>query len=568
MNKGKRTFLIFVVIIVVAIIAVLAINSQNLKPVQQEELHLYSEEQASERLETLREAQSNREIEVLPMKFFVEEIRPDDGTFVVSAITTMRSDDIAAISFRATNSSVPSAIKWYSVRKQESGQYRLKGSAADLGMRGGTYTIDAFITPTGGGETEAGSIDIEMELTNYFYSESITQGQQSLVLVGPKVGDEEIAGVRFKAWSVEDDQDDIKTYIAKESDDGVWTAEIDVRDFDGQGEFVANAYAVIDEEETGKTSAGEKKEDGGTEKTPAGENSTAVGTEEKSEDSAADTAEDAAAGAEEKAEDSAADSTEEKKEDGGTEKTSAGENSTSVAAEEKQDQEEGEEEELPGIEVGVASARFELIPEPREFPEGAGEVVKKGKSLYVKVPEIIQTPELPTGCESVALTIVLNSFGYKLEKTDIAKNYLERGTDMATSYVGDPFSKNGAGCFPPAIVNAADKYLEEKGDKRTGHNITGTSIDDLCTDYIENGFPVIVWSSIDMTSPDKTGGAYTYQGQSYQWYGSEHCVVLYGYDKGKDVYLVSDPLVGLVERDAAAFRDIYEKIGEYAVVIY
>ena len=41
-----------------------------------------------------------------------------------------------------------------------------------------------------------------------------------------------------------------------------------------------------------------------------------------------------------------------------------------------------------------------------------------------------------------------------------------------------------------------------------------------------------------------------------------------GYDKEKNVYLVSDPLVGLVERDMEDFAAIYNEIGKYAVVIY
>ena len=193
--------------------------------------------------------------------------------------------------------------------------------------------------------------------------------------------------------------------------------------------------------------------------------------------------------------------------------------------------------------------------------------MKEGKRVYVKVPEILQTPELPTGCESVALTIDLVSMGYELEKTDIMKNYLEIGTDMATSYVGDPYSQKGAGCFPPAITMAANKFLEEKNDDRRAYNITGTPIDEL-RQYIENGSPVILWSSMYMANPTKAGAVYTYPGQSYAWDRSEHCVVLYGYDEAKDVYLVSDPLNGLVERDAAAFQRIYDEIGQYAVVIY
>lgn len=649
MSKAKQVFLILVVVVVLTIVAVLGITSRN-TPIIQEQFQ-YSEEQASERLETLKAAQKKHEIEIVPMKFFTEEIHPDTGEFTVTAITTMRVEDIAAVSFRAVNSAVPSVEKWYDAKNEGNGRYRLSGTAEELGGRSGTYTIEAFITPAGGGETKAGETQIEMELANYYYTEAIGEGKQLLVLVGPKADiDKEITGVLFKVWSVDDDQDDIKSYTAKEDPEGVWTAEIDVHDFADKGDFIANAYALFADGEvktasTSEATTSEAKEEAtsaSTSETKDEATSTSISgattSESKAEATSASTSEATTSEAIEEAgsastseakEEAASASTSEAKEEAGsastsevkdeaasastseakegaasastseakeeatsastseastseakeetasasTSEASTSEASTSEAKEESTSAStsEAKEEEKAATgetEIGIASERFELLPEPMDLPEGAGEVVTEGKRVYVKdVPELIQTPELPTGCESVALTIVLRSMGFELEKTDIAKNYLAMGTDMATSYVGDPFSKNGAGCFPPAIVNAANKYLEEKKDKRTAHNITGESIDDL-REYIDNGLPVILWSSMYMADPAKSGGSYTYQGQTYQWYRSEHCVVLYGYDKGKDVYLVSDPLNGYVERDASAFKNIYDSIGKYAVVIY
>lgn len=562
MNKGKKIFLVLVVIVVVAIVAMIALTT-NTKPILLQEQMQYSEEQAADRLETLREAQNKHVVEVVPMKFFVNEIRPDDGTFTLTAITTMLVDDIAAVSFRAVNSADPSVEKWYEAENQGNGRYQLSGTAADLGNCSGTYTIEAFITPAGGGETEAGKTEIKMELTNYFYSEAVGEGRQSLSLAGPKADvDKPIKEVIFKVWTVDDDQDDIKIYHPEKDSHDVWTAEINVQDFEGKGDFIANAYAVFEEPEEVKSTSAEESEStsAGESKSTSAEESKSTSAEETKATSAGETKSTSA-------EESKSTSAEESK------STSAEESKSTSAEEDKDKDKAGKEEEIPEVElaeneIGIASEQFELLPEPMDLPEGAGEVVTEGRRVYIKdVPKLLQTPELPTGCESIALTIVLQSYGFELEKTEIAKKYLTFGTDMATSYVGDPFSNNGAGCFPPAVVDAANKYLKERNDRRTARNITGESIDDLC-EYVDNGLPVIVWSSMYMASPDKTGGAYSYQGKSYQWYRSEHCVVLYGYDKTKDVYLVSDPLVGLVERDASAFKSIYDMIGKYAVVIY
>ena len=43
-----------------------------------------------------------------------------------------------------------------------------------------------------------------------------------------------------------------------------------------------------------------------------------------------------------------------------------------------------------------------------------------------EIQPILQEPELPTGCESVALTMALEYLGFELEKTTIADQYLIR----------------------------------------------------------------------------------------------------------------------------------------------
>ena len=99
MKRSMKILLAVIVIVLVAITAGVAFNTGD-APVLVEK-HQYSEKQASDRLETLKAAQSEHKVEVIPMKFFVEELCTDDGTFAVTAITTMREEDIAAVSFRA-----------------------------------------------------------------------------------------------------------------------------------------------------------------------------------------------------------------------------------------------------------------------------------------------------------------------------------------------------------------------------------------------------------------------------------------------------------------------------------
>ena len=83
-------------------------------------------------------------------------------------------------------------------------------------------------------------------------------------------------------------------------------------------------------------------------------------------------------------------------------------------------------------------------------PEGELPVLEKTDktSEEIEMENILQNPELPTGCESVALTMVLKYLGFDLEKTTIADDYLVfADRNFAMGYIGNPHTEDGAGIF-------------------------------------------------------------------------------------------------------------------------
>ena len=62
--------------------------------------------------------------------------------------------------------------------------------------------------------------------------------------------------------------------------------------------------------------------------------------------------------------------------------------------------------------------------------------------------------------------------------------------------------------------------------------------------------------------------SYTSDGKTWKFYHNEHCVVLCGYDPVNHKVLISDSLSGLIWRDEAKFRQIYDALGKMAVVIF
>ena len=189
--------------------------------------------------------------------------------------------------------------------------------------------------------------------------------------------------------------------------------------------------------------------------------------------------------------------------------------------------------------------------------------VLKEKLPYAdRVPQVYQNPELPTGCESVALTMVLCAYGFSLKKTTIANKYMSYSDyDYVNHYVGNPYGA-GAGIYAPGIKNTANRFLKAKGSKLRAHNVSGASFEQLL-DYTKKGYPVLVWSTMYMNSNPHFSGIWV---KGKQWYNYEHCVVMKGTSGGK--VLVNDPLSGNVKRSYTAFRNLYYRCGSMAVVIW
>ena len=188
------------------------------------------------------------------------------------------------------------------------------------------------------------------------------------------------------------------------------------------------------------------------------------------------------------------------------------------------------------------------------------------KKKVISMKNIRQRPQLPTGCESVALTIVLRHYGFSLSKTTIASRYLSRSSsNFVSKFWGSPFSSSGGGIYAPGLTITANKFLKAKKSAKRAYDLTGIRFSDLYS-YIDNQIPVIVWNSMYMRNPVAVH-SYRYKGKRWHFYRSEHCVVLCGYDKKTGKVLINDPLSGLVWRKASSFERIYNKLGKMAVVI-
>ncbi len=133
------------------------------------------------------------------------------------------------------------------------------------------------------------------------------------------------------------------------------------------------------------------------------------------------------------------------------------------------------------------------------------------------VPIIAQRPELPTGCEITATTMLFNYAGANVNKVTLAYEMPKHPSNPNLGFVGSPFLTSGWTVNPPALMNLYRKYLGSAVD------LTGSDMRTL-EYYVSRNKPVVVWVS--------------------SFYGfSVHAITVTGYDSNYIFY--NDPWSGV-----------------------
>ena len=190
--------------------------------------------------------------------------------------------------------------------------------------------------------------------------------------------------------------------------------------------------------------------------------------------------------------------------------------------------------------------------------EGAYALALKKVDYSAKIGTMLQNDySLYSGCEFTSLCNILKGYGYETNPNDLIEKYITSNGSFVTGFMGDPY--NGGGVYAPGIVTVANSYLADQGSTLHAYNISGTSYDTLIK-IVKQGYPVLVWSTIDFADPTFTN---VYE-DGYRWYDNEHCVVIRDSESSMSVI---DPLKGAVEPDLTRFRSVYEQTGCMAVYI-
>jgi uncharacterized protein YvpB len=232
--------------------------------------------------------------------------------------------------------------------------------------------------------------------------------------------------------------------------------------------------------------------------------------------------------------------------------------------------------------IEISNEKNELVTENHMFDFVTG-IERKDDGLiditelYIPVQTIMQKPELPNGCEITSLTSVLNYYDYEVSKTEMADVYLPKrpfqwinnklyGANPYEAYAGNP--RNDPGGFfsyAPPIVQAANQYIAEGEGMDKALDISGSTREEIIY-QLGNGFPVVIWITIDLKKPWSEFSWHFYDSDEYfPAIDNSHTVVLNGYDE-TNVH-VMDPLKGQVTYNANTFFDSYHVAGSHAMII-
>lgn len=196
--------------------------------------------------------------------------------------------------------------------------------------------------------------------------------------------------------------------------------------------------------------------------------------------------------------------------------------------------------------------------------------------MNLNVPVLLQTPELPNGCEITALTSLINFYGDPINKVTLSDQFLPKspfykkgnkvyGADPNIAFSGDPKDAGGWFVYAAPTVKAGQDYFKSVSSDLLVTDLTGSNQEQIM-DYVMKGIPVAVWATRDLSMAKFGYGWYLDGTETYFDAATNlHCMVIYGVVDDK--LYVMDPLQGSMIYDRATLFQSYESLGSRAMVV-
>lgn len=175
----------------------------------------------------------------------------------------------------------------------------------------------------------------------------------------------------------------------------------------------------------------------------------------------------------------------------------------------------------------------------------------------------------PTGCESSALTILLNYWGVNVSVADVVnvlpkgskpyyKNGVKYGGNPYLEFIGNPSDYYSYGVYDIPIQNVGNSF------KNGIINGRGMSFNDVLK-LVKEDRPVVVWSTMNNGIPHYTNSwIYEPTGEKINWLADLHAITVVGYNDTQ--VITSDSLTGTFRYfNKSTFESRYNAFGKRAL---
>ena len=198
-------------------------------------------------------------------------------------------------------------------------------------------------------------------------------------------------------------------------------------------------------------------------------------------------------------------------------------------------------------------------------------------SILLPVPQILQNPELPNGCEITSCCEVLHYLGFAPDKCELADYYLPRsaqwyGADPDEVYMGNPHLDDGSPetgyyCFAGRLCRRRTPTWLCEGSSCRAYDLTGAEERRTGTPSCRPGTRSSFWATLHFgdIQHDPCGEYDLPGGRRHEVLHTLHCMVLCGMDDQN--FVVADPLDFNRVVPRVQFMKIYRQLGRRAVVI-
>lgn len=230
------------------------------------------------------------------------------------------------------------------------------------------------------------------------------------------------------------------------------------------------------------------------------------------------------------------------------------------------------QEDIANTQIELQDIRNEIDETEKILNQIKIERRKKLEESTVKIEEEItyyQFPDYPTGCESIALYILLKYNNVETTPEEIV-NRLKKGNlpysignetyggNPEIEFIGDPRNDYSYGVYNTPIAQVAEIFKEGV------QNSQGLELEEIL-EIVSQNRPVMVWTTIEnIESMISDEWIYKPTGETIYWKANEHTVVIIGYNDNQ--VIVSDPYSGSIRKyNRESFKQHYNYLGKRAV---